>query len=571
MFINSLIIRSGGEDGKIIREIKFHKGVNLIVDKTSSSNKTETGNNVGKTTVLRLIDYCLNGKKEKIYQDPEFMGQGKATNKIKKFLEEKNICIELSLSPAFESQDKKVIVRNFGTHKNKIQKINGESLKDEEFKNKLKEICIGNTLEKPSFRQIICRNIRHDSISLSRTLKPLNYATNTEYELLYLFWLGIPYDSGKIKISSDLKFEKNHYEKMEKLEGSPSTLKQKLHLHEEDIKSLNAKRKKFNLNKSYTQDLESLNQVKKSINEMKTFVVSLTMKKNLIIESQQELDNTSENIEKEKIESIYFEAKKFIPKMQKRFEDVLKFHNQMLEEKKKFIGEKLPSINKELQNKEIEKNTLLKQEKELTEKLEKTGALEELEIIIGELTKKHERKGELEAIKQILEDSQFKINELNKKILEINKELGNQTELIEERITNFNQYFSKLCNKLYSQKFLLSTGADGKGNLTLKIDGLENNPGTGAKKVEIMAFDLSYIQFAEKLNIPHVNFVLHDQIENIHDNQISTMLLDIVKDINCQYIIPILRDKVPDDIDIEKYQILTLSTDDKLFRIRNPS
>ena len=42
----------------LIRHIDFHQGLNLIVDEVSTDNE-ETGNNVGKTTVLRLIDFCL--------------------------------------------------------------------------------------------------------------------------------------------------------------------------------------------------------------------------------------------------------------------------------------------------------------------------------------------------------------------------------------------------------------------------------------------------------------------------------------------------------------------------------
>ena len=42
--------------GNIIRDIPFHKGINLIVDESVDQ---VTGNNVGKTTVLKLIDFCL--------------------------------------------------------------------------------------------------------------------------------------------------------------------------------------------------------------------------------------------------------------------------------------------------------------------------------------------------------------------------------------------------------------------------------------------------------------------------------------------------------------------------------
>ena len=82
MFLKSLKIE---KDGKEIRDIPFHKGINLIIDETSSSNKTETGNNVGKTTVLRLIDFCLGGDGENIYKDPEFKSK---TNKLKGFVKD---------------------------------------------------------------------------------------------------------------------------------------------------------------------------------------------------------------------------------------------------------------------------------------------------------------------------------------------------------------------------------------------------------------------------------------------------------------------------------------------------
>ena len=62
MFLKQLRIES--EDG-LIRDLNFHQGLNLIVDETPDSN-TETGNNVGKTTVLRLIDICL-GKEYGFY------------------------------------------------------------------------------------------------------------------------------------------------------------------------------------------------------------------------------------------------------------------------------------------------------------------------------------------------------------------------------------------------------------------------------------------------------------------------------------------------------------------------
>ena len=49
----------------ILRNIKFNlEGMNLIVD-----NSDKSGNNVGKTTVLKLIYICLGAKEKKyIYE-----------------------------------------------------------------------------------------------------------------------------------------------------------------------------------------------------------------------------------------------------------------------------------------------------------------------------------------------------------------------------------------------------------------------------------------------------------------------------------------------------------------------
>lgn len=60
---------------------------------------------------------------------------------------------------------------------------------------------------------------------------------------------------------------------------------------------------------------------------------------------------------------------------------------------------------------------------------------------------------------------------------------------------------------------------------------------------------------------------MHDQLETIHDNQLNT-IVEVANSINGQYIVPILRDKIPSNIDISDFEVLSLSQDDKLFKIR---
>ncbi len=101
----------------------------------------------------------------------------------------------------------------------------------------------------------------------------------------------------------------------------------------------------------------------------------------------------------------------------------------------------------------------------------------------------------------------------------------------------------------------------------MNIDSALGNKGTGKKKGEIAAFDLAYIKFADKEDIPCLHFILHDQIENVHDNQMSNLLTEIVGQVNCQYVLPILRDKLPSDIEVDQYRVVSLSQSNKLFKL----
>lgn len=68
MFIKSLVITNPSE---VIREIEFKSGPNLIIDNTPTSEVKSTENNVGKTTMLKLIDFCLGRSPAIIFTDPE--------------------------------------------------------------------------------------------------------------------------------------------------------------------------------------------------------------------------------------------------------------------------------------------------------------------------------------------------------------------------------------------------------------------------------------------------------------------------------------------------------------------
>jgi uncharacterized protein YydD (DUF2326 family) len=562
MFLKSLTIHN---DDVLIREISFHKGINLIVDETKSAIKTDSGNSVGKTTVLRLIDFCLDGKGENIYIDPEFKTINK---KIESFLKENNIIVELTLARELENDDseKTVITRNFLPYGRKIQKINGVSYNNDDFPKELKALLFNSETEKPKLRSLISKNIRDEKNKLIHTLKVLNaYTTDVEYEQLFLFWLGIDSDESKDKLVKDKNLEDKLQKRLRK-ESNLSEINQTLVIINKEIEVLSKKKDSFNLNEKYENDLQKLNSIKLELNKLSSKLSRFELRKELINESKNDLEKDIANIDTAQIKRMYEKAKSFIPDIQRTFEDTLVFHNNMIQQKSQFIAEELPQLEKNINESKRLIVSLLNQEKKLSESLNKSGAIEDLQIIIHDLNSFHEKKGRFEEQKRLWEQSNKNLETINDKLYKINEIISSKDETIQKRIADFNVYFSDISSRLDGIHSLLS-GDNSEGVYKFKIGNIEGNPGTGSKKSQMASFDLAYIKFADALGISCLHFVLQDQIENVHSNQITNLLTEIVEEVNCQYILPVLRDKLPNDINISQFEIVSLSQTNKLFRI----
>lgn len=566
MFLKKLIIAN---KDSIIREIPFHKGMNFIIDETPENYTDQTtGNNVGKTTVLRLIDFCLGADGKNIYQDTEFNKQ--PNTKIESFLKENNITITIFLVENLDDLNSKEIIikRNFLNYKQKIQSINGENIiNNSDFDKKLKEIIFKSVVEKPTFKQIVSKNIRDEKNKLTNIVKVLNpYTRPEEYEALYLFWLGIQFDtmSDKYRLTEEKKAEERLQKRLEK-ESSLSLIDQTLNFVNGKIEELNHKRNTFNLNENYNSELEKLNLIRISLNKNSTELSRLEIRRELILESKEDLEQEYSSIDTSHIKALYEKAKSLIPNIQTSFEETVKFHNDLIKEKISFITKELPELEKNLTWLKFENVKLTQNESDLTKKLYKLGVTEDLEKIVIELNKQYERKGTLEEQKRIWENSTKKLESIAEGLELINSGIISKDSIIQNRITKFNKYFSEISYKLYGEYYLLSSQKTEKG-YDLIVTNLEGNPSTGKKKGQIAAFDFAYILFADSINIECLHFIMHDQLESIHDNQLNT-LVDVANSINGQYIVPILRDKIPANINIEQFEVLSLSQDDKLFKI----
>lgn len=572
MFIKRLIVENTTE---IIREINFTNGLNLILDDTPSDDTKSTGNNVGKTTVLKLIDFCLGANPNIIFTDTE--NKKDVYTLVKKFLTDEQITITLILTEGFGAHSGKQIEiqRNFLSGKKAIRKINGKSILAKDFEDELERLIMPEKdTEKPTFRQIISHNIRYKDDSINNTLKTLNaFTTDIEYETLYLYLLGCTFNEGAKKqaLTSQINQENIFKERLEKKQ-TKTTYEIALALLEDEIIKLNEKKSSFNLNETLEKDLEQLNLVKYNINKTSSLISKLEIRKNLIEESKQELESSISHIDLQQLRILYNEVAANISGIQKTFEELVAYHNNMVVEKVKYISQDLPQLTEKLNVAHSELSSLLKQEKDLTERVSKGDSFEELEKVIAELNEKYREKGEYENIISQFNEVENNIDSLNKQINDIDQYLfsGDFEILLKEQIKKFNRFFSNISQELYGEKYALTykKEVNKKGQQYYKFNAFNANMSSGKKQGEILCFDLAYLLFADEEHIPCLHFLLNDKKELMHDNQL-VKVAEFVQDKNIQLVISILKDKLPTAILNKSHVAIELSQNDKLFRIEN--
>lgn len=570
MYIERLIIE--GEKG-VIRNLAFHKGLNLIVDKTpGNGDTTQSGNNVGKTTVLRLIDFCLGNPAASLYQDQE--NKTEHNQEIKNFLLSQQIQITLVLVDNLDVPGRKVVIeRNFLQRKKRVYTINGEQIGSDkaDINSALaKHILPTITVNKPTFRQITSHNIRYEEDRLSNTLKTLgSYGSDEDYEALYLFMFGCDYDQGDIRsrILAQRDKEEQYKRRLEK-EQTKGAYKVALNVIENDIIVLESKKSRLNINPDLEHDVQILNQTKVSLNRVLTELASLKVRKSVIEEATQDMQSRHFNEDLDILSSIYKQAQVFLPELQHTFEEMVNYHNNMLVNKVRFMSEELPTLEKKISDLEISSEELYCKEKDLQARITASDTFADLEEIISQLNGLYQRKGSYESAIKTITEVEDTISDLNVELKAIDDNLFSETflEQINKQLAKFNVIFASFSNRLYNEQYAIKCDPiERKGKKLYRFAPIDINFSTGKKQGEISCFDLAYIKFADTEGIPCLHFLLNDKKELVHGNQLN-QLAKLAEEENIQFVASILEDKLTPEMRDSSNYVVELSEDNKLFK-----
>lgn len=569
MFIKSLEIFTAD---RMIRDIHFHSGLNLIVDDTPSDEKKKTGNNVGKTTVIELVDFCFGTNPSVLYKDKE--NQMTEYEVVKKFLTENDVHVKTTFTDDLFKEDTKTIIieRNFLQRSKAVRLINGQQIADKDFDAELLHCFYPDQQNtRPTFRQLVSHNLRYREENLEKTIKTLDkFATMEEYETLNLYLFGCSYSEGEKKqqLIEKLKGDITYLAKLTRSK-SKAAYESGLTLINKTIDDLNKRRESLGLDEDFKKHVAELDGVKYKINKLSAVLSRLRIKKQLIEEAVAELEKQTSHIDLGQLKDLYAEVSNNISGIQKTFDDLVNYHNTMIQQKTKYISSDFPEIIRQIQSNEDEINTLLSRERELSAVVRKHETFGTLEEIINNLNDSHRMKGEYEGILEQIKTAESTIADERARLTEINDSLFSKDfdAKVEKQKEIFNSYFSQVSKTLYDEIYYITKEVhDKKGIKLYDFQSSNMNLSTGKKQGEILCFDLAYILFARKENIPCMEFLMNDKKELLHSNQLQKVS-DFALVNTIQLILPILKDKVPGSLLTKDNIVLELSQDDKLFRI----
>jgi uncharacterized protein YydD (DUF2326 family) len=566
MQLVSLTIQRGNQ---VLREITFKDGLNLILDKPTVSGK-QSGNNVGKTTVLRLIDFCLGSDGDEIWQDAEF--KGSLNQEVYDLLHgTPAVFITMEVSDKFRGSHS--FRRSFkvkgqkGTGLLYIDGVPQDSITA--YRDDVKNILFGTKARKPSLRQLTPKFVRSSNAVMSKTLKFLGaFGSEVDYEAVHLFLFGL-FDVGILEERAALTDRRAVVAR--DLQGATRQRKEGeieqllLHLRREIEDAQTAIQVRGEV-PEIAAAANSVSEIRVQASNVGTALGSVEgeiASINLAIAS---LKHDYDNIDYVAVKSIYSEAGKYHEKLQHDWEDLSNFVANLRGRKERFLQHQLDELNKKAATAHQALARLQVQEEEFVTALRQTRAFEVALEARAELHEKLKQVGGLEESLNSIQSLRASLEDIDTKLEATRKTLEDGKAQLTQRVSLFNEFFSALSKELYGEQYLLTFDESKNGSIVFSLTSVGANVGAGKKVSQTAAFDIAYVKFLRAANINFPTFVCHDGVEAIHGNQLA-QLLTTANALDGQLVLAAIRDKLPgiSETFLEKNTILKLSQDDKLF------
>ena len=556
------------KDLSIVRQIDFKEGINII------TNSNVEGNQIGKSTALRAINFCMGSDGADLWKDPD----SKIENQeIKNLVTRGNLTFTLKLNVRgkpytvkrrIEKKEQKngFVLERYGW-------INDEVIKGQKsFKAEMAKI-FGHYVSKPTYSTIKKRVFRLDKSSSNHLYNYLNFGTsNDEYLEVYSYLFGFAGHndlSEAIILEKELKGQKGRISII--LSGkTEQQFKDLLESIDDEIEILNNQEEEFDFKGAQNEAVEKLRLKRASIANKSSGIGNLETK---LLYAQKTLNNYQSkktDIDVSVVEAIYNEAKTILPELSKNLEETIQFHNSILEKKSEFIQSQVIPLKEDLDREKRLLNRLLDEEKKLIKAISNESHLGGFIVIEQELQEKHEERGRIAFVLDEVEKSNDTIREINRKIEKLRENNKKHLKQLKSNIQVFNKE-SKMLTRAIFNDFGLSLNvacSSDDGALNFSVVNQDKISGDGSPRAAALAFDMAFVQYIGKSGSKLPEFTIQDYLEATDEDKLAK-LFKLANSKKVQVIASILSDKL-NSLD-EKFQseniVLSLSPSDKFFKV----
>lgn len=548
------IVEGIGEN-KEIRNVEFKLGLNIIVDDTTASD-TGQGNNVGKTTFLKLIDICLGARDKKyIWTDND---TGSETTSLKNYINDKKVYAELEIVKGRTAYSLKVELFDRGR-----RYINNEPYSYDVYVEKLNEI-IFNIQKPPTFRQLIGKFIRikqkEDTFTFLKYLH--QNTTNAEYKNIYdfLFRLSSHENSErKLKLYNEIEQINKDITQIIKLHkfSNIDDLRERIRIVQNTVRALEQKVKAMIYVEDYEQNLANITKIKNEINTINDSIESLLFKRTKIETILSKEEDKNDEFDESVLLEFYKDVERSLDYISKEFNELVEFNNSIRQNKINYYRKRLDILNSDLKKMLSVRASIIRENKNIISIIDEAN-FKEFENVHKELIEQSEQLGLLSKVQEIYNDLNDQLEEKGKKYDEMNENSDSF-----DNLSKFNEYLTNYSNEIFGQRLYLTR----ENTFPLKLSNVDEGLGTGYRKTITLLLDIAYVSFLKELDLNYPKFFVHDVLETVDEHNLSK-IVEFINENDSQFVFAMLNEKIKDYSFIDKDdRVLRLSKDDKLFKI----
>lgn len=556
------------KDLELIRNLSFSEGLNIV------TNSEDDGNQIGKSTALRVINFCLGSDGKSIWHDPEskvsnvdieeLVTSGRVTFTLNIRVKGNDYCIKRRI---FKLHQKKRVINKI------VSYINDQEFQtNDRFKSALAPL-LGFSLKNPTYSAIKNRLVRLDKNTASNIYHYLNSNTsNRQYVVYYSYIFGF---SGHDDLVEEMAKQDEKSRRESRVEmllngNTEQDLKDKLESIDDEIFALKQKEMEFDFKDVQNHGVEKLNYIREHISSLTESVTKLNIRNSYTDKTIEAYQSQNTKIDLNLVEKIYSEAKSLVPNINKSLKDVISFHESLISKKVDYLLEKKNEYKIELSTLTRELNEALDKEKKLISSLINDSHLSGFIIIENDLREKHEERGRIAVILDEVINENSEISKLKCEIRQLRNKNKIHIDQLKNEVNKFNEKFRSLSREVF-KSFSLSVNVDNKSDtneIEFSIVNQKKVSGDGAPRAASLAFDMSLVAYNKESSSNLPQCTLQDYLEAADQDKLAILARKSVSD-KIQVIMSVLKDKLIslDDDFIEEHTILKLDKSNKFFGI----